>query len=242
MKTLSGAVVSPRELTPAQLDRLFGLMDATYGGCTKKKFLRDMHNKDYVLLLCNTQRCIQGFTTLEVFDFAHERQTFKIIFSGDTVIAAEARGSLTLMREWWRVVSDIRAQSPGEEFYWLLISKGWRTYKMCPLFFKEFYPHRSLVTPQPMHRLMEALGRVRFGAQYQNGLIIPDDPDFLRNGVNDVPQRKGRDADVCFFLQQNPLFHVGNELVCLCRLHPDNMTDMALRHFHARLSHADVSL
>lgn len=232
MNIVSSTVVAPKDLTPAHISRLFSLMHAVYGGCTPKKCSRDLRDKDHVLLFFDAAGTIQGFTTAAVFDFLHGDTTVTILFSGDTVIAEAARGSLVLMREWWKLVCTVRARQPERECYWLLISKGWRTYKMCPLFFKQFYPSQREPTPPAMHAFMEALARARFGVQYQNGLVLPPEPDYLRSGLEDVPQRKVQDPDVRFFVQHNPHFYLGHELVCLCRLHPDNLTDMAMRHFH----------
>lgn len=232
MNIVSGTVVAPDALTAAQTARLFALMDAVYGGCTPEKYNRDLRSKDYVLLLTDETDNIQGFTTVAVFDFPRGDTTVNILFSGDTVIAEAARGSMALMREWWKLVCTVRARQPERELYWLLISKGWRTYKLCPLFFKKFYPTHREATPPEVQAFMDALAQARFGLQYQNGVILPCEPDYLRSGVNDVPQRKAKDPDVRFFLQSNPQFHLGHELVCLCRLHPDNQTDMAARHLH----------
>lgn len=236
MKTLTGTIVAPEELTPAQNSRLFALMDTVYGGCTPEKYCNDLQSKDHVLLLSDEAGTIQGFTTIAIFDFVHGDTAVNILFSGDTVIAESARGSLALMREWWKLVCTVRFRHPERELYWLLISKGWRTYKMCPLFFKDFYPSQQKPTPPEVQIFMDTLASARFGTQYQNGVILPEKPDYLRSGVEDVPQRKTQDPDVHFFLQHNPHFHLGHELVCLCRLHPDNLTSMAARYFHAPAS------
>ncbi len=241
MMQLHGKTLAPGQLAAEQVQRLFALMQQSYGGCTLPRFLRDLEGKDKVLLLLDEQDHIQGFTTTVLFDFQRQGEPLRMLFSGDTVIAAEARGSTALMCAWWQLVCDLLIDCESE-LYWMLISKGWRTYKMLPLFFREFYPDRRCPTPLAMAAFMEALGRARFGDQYENGLILPPEPDFLLSGAADVSPRRAKDLDVGFFLERNPQFYAGHELLCVCRLHPDNLTPLARNLFHAEESHGHIAV
>ena len=48
---------------------------------------------------------------------------------------------------------------PRAEFYWFLISKGYKTYRFLPLFFREFYPRHDAPTPAWAKEILDALGR-----------------------------------------------------------------------------------
>ena len=156
----------------------------------------------------------------------------KIIYSGDTVIDEQARGDIELMRAWWQFSLTIQQKYNGVPVYWFLISKGWRTYKFFPLFLKEFYPKREIITPQNIQQFMNKISSEKFGAQYKDGIIYPLNPDYLKSGLNDVPEHKKNDKDVIFFLEKNPEYYKGNELVCLAQLHPNNLTKAGLRLLH----------
>ena len=72
----------------------------------------------------------------------------------------------------------------------------------------------------------------KFGKDYKNGLVIPEKPDMLKTGQNDIPDKRIEDKDVQFFLEKNPEFYKGNELVCLAELSVSNLTKAGLRLLH----------
>ena len=53
-----------------------------------------------------------------------------------------------------------------EPLYWYLISKGYRTYRFLPVFFREFYPRHDVATPPVEAAVLYALGRRKFGDSY----------------------------------------------------------------------------
>ena len=236
MIKLSSCVVDVKEINETILDRMYKLMCSAYHGTSRDKITKDLSNKQYVLLLSDENKILQGFTTMQIFDSIFRNKTVKIIYSGDTIINKEARGDLELMRAWWKFACSIQNKFPQQDIYWMLISKGWRTYKFFPLFFKEFYPSKEMKTPQEFQDFIDRLGTFKFPDEYQNGIVIPKFPDFLIDAQNDVPFYKQDDADIQFFLKQNPGFIKGNELVCVTHLSPDNLTKTGVRLLNGGIS------
>ena len=187
-----------------------------------------MSQKNYALILYDENSDIAGFTTIQVFEFEGRI----IIYSGDTVIEENSRGNIELMRAWWRFSYKIQQENPGQKVLWLLISKGWRTYKFFPMFLKEIYPTYKYETPNGIQEFIDRLSLYKFGKYYQNGLVIPKKPDMLKTGQNDIPYKRLEDEDVKFFLDKNPEFYKGNELVCLAELSVSNLTKAGLRLLH----------
>ena len=121
---------------------------------------------------------------------------------------------------------SLLARHPGTNLYWLLTSKGYKTYRFMPVFFHEFHPcyapnRRPLkticceawpsaalehvLTPPP-----EFCGPIRATNGCATGLrnwttngFVIRTWHFFRNGIRATPQ--------------------GDELVCLARFHPDNL-------------------
>ena len=124
------------ELTDTDKLAMFRLMQDVYNGENWDKFLSDMKEKNYALVLYNEKSQIAGFTTIEIFDFEGNI----IIYSGDTVVEENSRGDIELMRAWWKFSYTVQQNNPDKSVFWLLISKGWRTYKFFPMFLKKIYP------------------------------------------------------------------------------------------------------
>lgn len=232
MNTLTGTVITSAQLTEERIDRMVHLMAKTYAGTSPQKVRRDLSNKQYILLLHNHENVLQGFSTIQLFDSEFRGRPVKILFSGDTVISEESRGHVALMHDWWQFTCQIQRQFSDRDLYWMLISKGWRTYKFLPLFYKEFYPSRLHPTPPDFQEFMARLAEKKFPGEYHDGRIIPAEPDFLKNAETDVPPRKAQDPDILFFLSRNPDFGKGHELVCLTRLALDNLTPIGRRILH----------
>jgi hypothetical protein len=120
--------------------------------------------------------------------------------------------------------------------YWLLTSKGFRTYRYLPMFFHEWFPRRDHLTPPPERRLIDTLGTYLAPADYdrQTQMIrARRAKDFVRPGISDPLDRVARDEHVRFFLERNPYYDRGDELCCLAPLTKENFTRAAYRVINA---------
>ncbi len=229
MNRLTSQIITIGEVTEEVILRMAELMSFTYGGTSIDKVRRDLAEKQFILLLYGEDGAIEGFSTIQLFDSVFRGRPVKIVYSGDTVIQEESRGQTVLMHDWWQFTCTVQRQFRGMDVYWMLISKGWRTYKLIPLFYKEYYPRPDMETPPDFQAFMDELGNRKFPGEYRDGLIIPSEPDFLKNAEEDVPERRRNDPDVRFFIAKNPNFGKGNELLCITRLAPDNLTKTGRR-------------
>ncbi len=137
------------------------------------------------------------------------------------------------MRAWCRYAGRAFAGTEsGTPLFWLLISKGFRTYLYLPLFFRAFFPRRDAPTPPAVQRVLDVLAARRFGPAYDPdaGLLrFPASLGQLRPGLADTPAGRREDPDVRFFLQRNPGYARGEELVCLAEISPGNLRSFARR-------------
>ena len=224
MNRLRSSIAAAGEASPGLVRRMAELMSRTYGGTSMEKVRHDLEEKDYILLLHGEEGELEGFSTIQLFDSEFRGRPVKIVYSGDTVISEECRGQTVLMHDWWQFTCGVQRQCQGQDVYWMLISKGWRTFKMIPLFYREYYPCPDRETPPDFQAFMDSLGNRKFPGEYRGGLIVPAEPDYLKNAGTDVPDRRKDDPDVLFFLERNPGFGRGDELLCITRLAPDNLT------------------
>jgi hypothetical protein len=222
---LESQTIAANELRPACVERMCQLMQAHYEGVSKAQFLADLQAKQWVILLYDHD-CLCGFSTQVLFDHPHEGRRTKILFSGDTIIDKRHWGSLALPIAWGRLMLSLQASHPGAELYWLLTTKGYKTYRFLPVFFHEFYPCPAAETPAFEKGLLCSAAAQRFGGRFEPASgILRAEPGAqrLREGVAEIDNWRLRDPHVAFFQQQNPGHARGDELVCLARFHPDNL-------------------
>lgn len=212
-------------LTAADREALFALLCRHFAGVTREQFARDLDEKDWVLRIQRAGRLV-GFTTLQVSAATFEGRAINVMYSGDTITDPEVWGSPVLARAWIALVRRIQGDRMSEPWYWLLISSGYRTYRLLPVFWREFWPRHDAVTPPHAARLLAYLARERFGDRFDpaTSIVRLDQPQRLREALAGVPEGRLQDPHVRFFLERNPGHAAGDELVCLSDLSDANLT------------------
>lgn len=210
-------------------ETFYHLLCQCFLGVSWQDFLRDFQEKDAVMILRkeHNEGEIVGWSTLMVLtlsvSYPQEAQV-KGVFSGDTVVLPEYRSSIGLGVELSRYFMQVREQFPEHRVYYILISKGWRTYKIIPFFFKEFAPRHDRPCSPSDKAVMDAFGKAKYPHHYNSTTgVVTFSPQKLRPGSIDALPAK-RDAHTQFFLHRNPGYLDGNELVCVARVAPDNFT------------------
>lgn len=217
-------------LTACERDELFGLLDRHFEGVTPTQFAHDLDEKDWVLRIRRDGRLV-GFTTLQLYRASHDGRCVNVLYSGDTIMAPEAWRSPVLARGWIALVRALRGTRPGDAWYWLLLSSGFRTYRFLPVFWRDFWPRHDGEAPPRVQSLLVALAQERFGTAYDAvaGVVRFAQPQRLRGALAAVPQGRDDDPHVRFFLARNPGHNAGDELVCLAELSDGNLTAAGAR-------------
>lgn len=226
-KSLTGQVRPVADLHPAECDRMYTLLTSYFANTTPAQFARDLAEKEWVIVLHDEATGqIQGFSTLMRLRAVVDAQPIVAFFSGDTIIDRSYWSELELPRLWARHVFGLAAEIHDARVYWFLISSGYKTYRFLPVFFREFYPTCGRPTPPAVQRVLDTLGRLKFGGAYDpsRGVVRLAQPAPLRPGVAEIHERRLRDPHVAFFVAANPGHIYGDELACLTELTPANLT------------------
>ncbi len=236
---LTTQVLGAHDVSDAFISEMFALYSVYYDRTDKGRFADDLRCKDAIILLKHDGRIV-GFTTLESRPFDHLGRTGVVVFSGDTVVDRAYWGQMDLAYAWLRAVATLSRRFAGLPVYWLLIVKGHRTYRFMPSFGKGFVPHWEASANDPdLLQLRDALATARFGDAFdpETGIVSFDGKlDRLSARWAEPSAREAARADVAFFLEANPGYRQGDELVCLCPLTPENMRPLTRRVFEAALS------
>jgi hypothetical protein len=229
------------EISPEMSHEMFALFQHYYDEVSESSFKKDLFEKDYVIILHDPELrgahsfgAVQGFSTLSIMKFRFNGVDGRAIYSGDTIIDQKYWGQQALPREWCRLAGVLKSEHPEVPLYWLLIVKGHRTYRLMTLFTKYCYPRWDLETPKEISDLMQHLGKLKFGDYFNvsSGLVEFDQSrGQLKPHVGQIEQKYSGKQDVEYFLQKNPNYLKGVELLCLAELAASNMRSVALNAF-----------
>jgi hypothetical protein len=229
---LKGAISTPADLSGPDRDRMFALMAEHFDGVTPEAFARDLDQKRWVLLLRDAAGDVQGFTTIGFDAVEVEGRRIEAVFSGDTIVHRDHWGTTELAQAWGRFVLSLAREDGEGPLFWFLISKGVRTYRFLPLYFQAYWPRHDAETPPFESAVMAGLAEARYPGCYDAAtgvLRFGGEKDRLRADLAAISPGRLRDPAVQFFLARNPGYVDGDELVCLARLAPDNLTPAAWR-------------
>lgn len=226
-RRLFGEVVDVKILTRRTKEALYVLFSRHYDEVSRARFEEDLREKPWILLLTDSDSGeVGGFSTLLLLERRVDGRPIRALFSGDTIVDPRYWGSLELVRVWIRFAAELKATAPALPLYWFLISKGYRTYLFLPLYFRAFYPRFDQPTPPFEERVLDALASSRYGAAFDpaRGVIeFPRSHGQLKPELAAVEEHRRKNPHVRFFLQRNPTYSLGTELVCLAEISPRNM-------------------
>jgi hypothetical protein len=215
------------EISSNEILEMYALFQSHYDQTTYEIFIRDLSNKNWVVILRDAENAnIEGFSTLAFYESTIEGHTVGVVFSGDTIIRKKFWGTPELPKQWIETVLKV-GQELHEPLYWLLISSGYKTYRFLPVFFKEFYPRYDRATPKDYQKIIDQLANERFGEDYHQsaGVVrFSEGATPLAKGVADMKSSRLQDKHVMFFQEKNPDHACGDELVCVTVIHPENFT------------------
>lgn len=228
LSQIESAVLPRSEVSTAQREEMFHLLATHFHGVTPEQFSADLEEKNWIILIKREGRVV-GFSTLLAEEQCFEGEPVSVIYSGDTIVSTEARGTTALARSWITSVNELRENYPRGRYYWLLLTSGFRTYRFLPVFWREFYPRFDRSTPYAVQQLLDHLARARYGTQYRNGMVRFAHPQCLRGEDGTIPNGRLADPHIAFFTSQNPGHRYGDELVCLTELTEENLTSAGRR-------------
>ncbi len=238
-RQLSAEVIRVSLLSAQTCESMFNLYQRYYEATSRELFFTDLFAKDQVIVLNDETDTLRGFTTLKLIDCQRREQPYRVIFSGDTIIHHRYWGEQSLAFTWIRRAGAIKAERSDIPLFWLLIVKGHRTYRYLQAFALDYYPHFRHHTPSAIQDLMDQLGRQLFSEHYQSdtGIVhFPSSRGQLRPEWSEPSYEVQERPEVKFFLQKNPGFRRGDELLCLTELSPGNLRPLARRLFEAGMN------
>ena len=212
--------VKIKNISAQDRQQMFSVFEKYYSGTDFETFEKDMQKKTGVILVRRREdKAIVGFTTVTEYYFIMPNGKPACgVFSGDTIIQKEYWGSRVLQSRFFIYVLTKKIFSGRIPLYWLLISKGFKTYLLLANNFTDYHPHPkgknanlSSVVENYCDRLFPGVYNketqlLDFGNEYQ----------MLKGGVAEISDElKAEKPKVAFFEEKNPTWQRGTELPCV---------------------------
>ncbi len=226
MRILKTKIVKPKDLSANQKNQMYDVLIRNFEGQTREIFELDLLEKNWVFILIERHSgSIYGFSTLMMLKDRVDGNTVRAFFSGDTIIDKKYWGKHKMFNEWM-FFSLYISQKFQNNLYWFLISKGYRTYRLLPRFFNEFYPGYDQKISVSKKNILDAFAYKKFPSEYnkETGIIhFNYDKQRLRMGVGEITEEAIKDPNIAYFAKINPNHMKGDELACLAKIDIDNI-------------------
>jgi hypothetical protein len=229
---LTAEIVTVEAISNDLRNVLFKLMNAYYVNVSLEEFKRDLLEKNWVLILQNPEGRTVGFSTIRLEEQTTLGQRVRIVFSGDTIIDRPNWGSSELPIAWGKHIGSLLQMEPSVPLYWILTTKGYKTFRFLPVFFKDYYPKSGGTISEFDAEILRDYATKHFSERYDSGSGIlcagPTD-QRLRPGVSDIDASNRGRSDIAYFECMNPGHARGDELVCIARFCQDNIKSSMLK-------------
>ncbi len=117
------------DVTVQELKRMYSIYQIYYANTRYEIFERDFLEKTGVFFIIEPKnKQIVGFSTVMERDFVVNGKARHAFFSGDTIIEKQYWGNRALTRAMFRYIINFKFRHPRTPVYWILISKGFKTY------------------------------------------------------------------------------------------------------------------
>ena len=223
MSRLRHTLRARASLTAEERARMLALMQLCYDNVDPVRFLFDLENKRDVIVLVDPARAgaIMGFSTVRIAEETLAGRRVDILFSGDTVIHPDCWGAKALQWGFLEYTLRHKVKNPLRPLYWLLLSKGYKTYLLLTNNFPSAFPRRGAVPAGSLRALRDRVASAWWGSAFEGEAEIVrfhDARDRVRTGVAALDPATLAHPDVAFFLAKNPRWAEGDELVCFAEI------------------------
>jgi hypothetical protein len=206
-------------LSDTTIADMFSLFERYYVDVSHAQFRSDLMEKTHVFMFWAGDELI-GFSTIF-------RKRIPIVgdgiflFSGDTVIREDFWGSKILQTTFLKYVTLTKLSNPLEPVYWMLISKGFKTYMMMRKNFGYSFPREGRAMPELLRSIRNRFYAWKYGEAYdaRSGLITFErSHGAVRGQMAEPKPYQLKDTDVRYFLERNPAYKEGVELACVAKI------------------------
>jgi len=198
-------------------------------------FIQDMNKKSGVFILKDkTAGRIVGFSTWNEVEIDYRGKKAIGVFSGDTIVEKEYWGNKAMHTAFAIKMLSTKLLNPSTHVFWLLISKGYKTYLLMTNNFQRFYPRHDQHDVE-LEGLVDQYCNKLYPDYYQADSRILDFGDgyhALKSDVAAITSSMCAENDnIRFFNERNHEWRRGTEMPCI-----GEVSASALWHFFMKVT------
>lgn len=204
---------------------MFQLFSQYYTDTNEEMFISDLDKKSHVFTFWDksfTPNKLAGFSTIDKQNACPTLKSNALsLYSGDTVLASEYWGSKILQKAFFWYILKSKLLSPLKPVYWMLISKGFKTYMLMRKNFPASYPNRHEDAPSEMQLFKNSFYKNKFSHNYSSSnskIIFAEPKGAVKDGVSEPSNYDKQNLDIQYFIEANPNFRTGEELACIAEI------------------------
>ncbi len=223
-----------KDLSDKLIREMFVLFEKYYDHVDYERFASDLKEKTHVFFFyeVKTNRLV-GFSTI-FRKTIPEIAPGTFLFSGDTVIHEDYWGSKALQKSFFWFILESKLLSPGRPVYWMLMSKGVKTYLMMRKNFEASYPNYQGKTPPPFDHILNEFYSMKFPGDFkkESGLILfKEKMGSVKSTLKPPPEKAVNNLDADYFFRINPQYSQGDELACVCEIQFSDFAFLTFKFF-----------
>lgn len=190
-----------------------------YHNAGLNNFVTDMGKKTGVIILQekSTDKIV-GFSTWTELDIEQNGEKAIGIFSGDTVVEKQYWGNKELQKVFVKQLLKTKIKKPKTPVFWLLISKGYKTYLLLTNNFPKHYPSHEKNNIK-LEAVVDQYCQQLYPDAYnkENRLLdFGDNYQYLKDDVAEITEDMTEEnPEIRHFTKLNPSWQQGTELPCV---------------------------
>ena len=217
---------------------MFDLFKQYYADVDQESFLKDLSEKNFIILLWDKNQrqkeYLFGFSTILK---KHLEEKGILIFSGDTVVDKAHWGTKLLQKAFTQVLLRQRLKHPFTPLYWMLISKGFKTYLLMRRNFPVSFPNPISNFDQKYFLIWKNFYQNRY-SQFFNPNTYLIDFDESRGRVKEILAQPTdvalKNKDVEYFVKTNSRYAEGVELACIADIRWTDIFSIGFKYLFKR--------
>lgn len=207
------------KISVRQLRDMYRVFSRYYANTDLDTFVQDMSRKSGVFLLTEKKgHRIVGFSTWTEVALNISKGKALGIFSGDTILEKDYWGNKALQKAFALRLLKIKLTRPGTRVFWLLISKGYKTYLLLANNFYNHFPSPDR-NDRSLASMVDQYCERLFPDYYDRDQRLLDFgrcSQHLKDDVADItPSLRNTNHKIRFFDDANPNWRRGTELPCV---------------------------
>lgn len=218
-KNISACFKKIKHISVPNLLEMHKVFVQYYHNADLNNFVTDMGKKTGVILLQDRDsKKIIGFSTWTELEIVKNGKKSIGIFSGDTVVEKRFWGNKELQKTFVKQLLKTKIKNPNTSVFWLLISKGYKTYLLLTNNFPKHYPSHKKNNIK-LESIVDDYCEQLYPSAYnkENRLLnFGNDYQYLKDDVAEITSNMTKEnLEIRHFTKLNPSWQQGTELPCV---------------------------